>query len=351
MTDSVDVVLEFLRKNRFTKAEAALRGELTNRPALDEFSEKNLPKEREELREESRSTTNSSQQNAVRSSEISQEFIIKDIEVGRTGNGSDNKKGLGNQGAGSSLADLYPWSSSTLDSTPYCTSKDTGSLANNFSELMISEQPKYWPGQLVLNKNPVGTKPDFSSDQSSTYGVSNEKSDSKDRFMENPWSKREEMSKECSVKTVFPLSSNNASTSYDGTPGSCDDRMERKKKPEPNISVATKEQQDDVGMPYISGVSQESMYQKNTRNFDMPLIAENHREYLPRLPPVRLKSIDKLVNMNWEEKSDIHGSGMKQSGADNAFLIGSFLDVPVGQDINTSGIVADKISSSNVIFI
>jgi len=342
MTDSVDVVLEFLRKNRFTKAEAALRGEITIRSDLDESSEKNLSKERKELREESRPATNSGQQDAgIKSSKISQEFIIKDVEVGRAGNGSDNKKGIGNQGAGSSLTDLYPWSSSPVDSAPYYISKDTGSLANNLSDIMISEQPKYWPGQLGLNKRkPVGTKPDFLSDPSSTYSGSNEKGDSKDCFMENPWSKREEMSKECSVKTVLPLSSNNATTSYDGTPGNRVDRMERKN-PEHNISVATKEQRDDVGMSYISGVSQESMDQKNTRNFDMPLIAENHTEDLPRLPHVRLKSIDKLVNMNWEEKSDLHGSGMKQSSADNAFLIGSFLDVPVGQDINTTGIAAD----------
>lgn len=339
MTDSVDVVLEFLRKNRFTKAEAALRGELSCRPDSDESSEKSLSKEKKEVREEIKPVTNSRQQDAgTQSSEFSPEFIIKDIEV-RNRNGSDNKKGFGlKQVAGSSLTDLYPWSSSPVNNIPSYISKDSSSIANNFSELMISEQPKYWPGQLALNrKNPVGGKPDFSSDQSSSYSGSNEKSDSKDRYMENPWSKREEMSKGCSVKTVFPLSSSNASTSYDGTQH---DRMDRKKKSDQHhhtISEAVREQPDDVSTPYIPGMSQESLNQKGTRSFDMPFITENHREDLPRLPPVRLKSINKLVNMNWEEKSDLHGSGMKQSSVDNALLIGSFLDVPVGQDIISSG--------------
>ena len=31
MSENIDLVLEFLRKNRFAKAEAALRGELTGR--------------------------------------------------------------------------------------------------------------------------------------------------------------------------------------------------------------------------------------------------------------------------------------------------------------------------------
>lgn len=346
MADSVDVVLEFLRKNRFTKAEAALRGELSGRPDVDVSSEKSLSKEKKEVREESRAATTSSQQDVgpQRSSEISQEFIVKDIEVGKSGNGSGSKKEFApNQDAGSSLSDLYPWSSSPININPSYTSKDSSSISNNFSELMISGQRKFWPGQSVLNKKILaGSKPDFSSDQSSTYSGNNDKTESKDRSMENPWSKREELPKECPVKTLFPLSSNNASTSYDGTPCSRDDRMERKKKSEHNdISETTKEQAEDVGVPYISGVSQESLYQKNTRSFDLPLVAENHREDLPRLPPVRLKSIDKLVSMNWEEKNDLHGSAMKQSSADNAFLIGSFLDVPIGQDINTSGIVVD----------
>ncbi|ONK65343.1 uncharacterized protein A4U43_C07F36140 [Asparagus officinalis] len=342
MADSVDVVLEFLRKNRFTKAEAALKGELGSWPNFDESFDKYLSKERKEVREETRPATNSNQQDigTRRSNDISQEFIVKDIEGGRSRNRSENKKEFGlNQGSLSNLADLYPWNPSPINSASNYVSKDSDNVANNFSELMISEQAKSRPGQLMLNKmKSVGSKPEILSEQSSTYGESNEKSDSNDCAMENPWSKREELSKECSVKTLFPLSSNNASTSYDLTSYNRGNRMESNKKADHNeISEATKEQPDDMGMPYISGAVEESLNQKNCRSFDMSLISGNHREDLPRLPPVRLKSIDKLVNMDWEAKGDTHGSGMKQSSADNALLIGSFLDVPIGQDINSSG--------------
>lgn len=342
MADPVDVVLEFLRKNRFTKAEAALRGELTRRPDLDVSLEKNLSKEEKEVREESKSAVDSRQQDAAtQCSDFSQEFIIKDIESGRNGNGSDNKKGTGfHQCAGSSLEDLYPWNSIATKTAPSCIAKDRGSISNNLAELTMSEQPNHRPGQFSTNqKIPGGTKPDFLSDHSITYSGGNEKIDSKDRYMENPWSKREEIPKECSVKTLFPLSSYNASTSYEGIPHNRDDRMERIKKSDQrhDINDGKKEQPGDTSMPYIPGVSHESFNQKGTRSFDMALMAGNHREDLPRLPPVRLKSIDKLVNMNWEDKSDLHGSGMKQSSADNAFLIGSFLDVPVGQDTTSGG--------------
>ncbi|ONK75031.1 uncharacterized protein A4U43_C03F12610 [Asparagus officinalis] len=337
MSDSVDIVLEFLRKNRFTKAEAALRGELGSQPLLDGSSEKNLAKEKEEVREESIPATSLSQQDAAprRSSELSQEFIIKDIAVGRSGNGSENKKALAkNQGSGSSLTDLYPWSSTPINSATSYLSKESDNIANNFSELMISEQPKFFPNK----KNSIGNKSEFSTDQRSTYSGSSEKTNFKDCYMENSWLKGGELSKECPVKTLFPLSSSNASTSYDGIPCNRDDRVERKKKPEHNdVSEVTKKQADDVGMPFVSGASQESLNKKNTRSFDMPLTMENHREDFPQLPHVRLKSIDKLVNMNWEGKNDLHGSGIEQSSADNAFLIGSFLDVPIGQDISTSG--------------
>ncbi|KAL5683645.1 hypothetical protein ACJX0J_010030, partial [Zea mays] len=46
--------------------------------------------------------------------------------------------------------------------------------------------------------------------------------------------------------------------------------------------------------------------------------------------------------MNWEEKINHHGSGAKQSSADHAFMIGSYLDVPIGQEITSSGMLLTK---------
>ncbi|KAJ6818226.1 uncharacterized protein M6B38_407785 [Iris pallida] len=315
MADSLDLVLDFLRKNNFTKAEAALRTELSVQPDLDGSLEKILIKEKEEPREESRLATTSSRQLASgsRSSEISQEFIVKEIEVGRTANGSDNKKTFSFKlGSESNLADLYPWNSAPIDTA----------VSNNLSELFVSEQQKYRSGLLVMDKNNsmVRTKPPSGG--------------SKDDYMENPWSKREDYVKDFTMKTAFPSPSSNASTSYDTTLASRDEQHERKEKH--NITEATKGQLDDIVLPYISGSPREGLDQKNTRSFDTPLV-ENHREELPRLPPVRLKSVDKLVNMEWEEKADHNGSGTNQCSADNNFLIGSFLAVPIGQELNATG--------------
>ncbi|KAJ6802604.1 uncharacterized protein M6B38_191855 [Iris pallida] len=319
MADSSDVVLEFLRKNKFTKAEAALRTELGVQPVLGGSSEKILIKEKEELREESRSATTSSRQIAPGSlnSEISQEFIVKEIEIGRSGNGSEDKKGFSLKlGSEKNLADLYPWNSAPIDTT----------FSNDLSKLLISEQQNDQSGPLVVDKknSMVGAKPPSGG--------------SKDHYMENPWSKREEAVKDFSMKTVFPTPSSNTSTSYDNSLGNRDEQHERKKKPEKhNITEATKEQLDDIVLPYISGIPREGLDQRNTRSFDMSLIVENHEEELPRLPPVRLKSVDKLVNMEWEEKADHHRYGTNQCSADNSFLIGSFLEVPIGQDLNATG--------------
>ncbi|KAJ6848395.1 uncharacterized protein M6B38_274100 [Iris pallida] len=304
MGDSLDVVLEFLRKNRFMKAEAALRTELSGRPDLDGSSEESVSKEKD---------ASSSWQLPAgsRSGEISEEFIVKEIEVGRTGNGLENKK---------SSTDLYPRKSGTISSTLCSVAKDSSTVSNKLSELSISEQQKYWSGQAVteIKKSTIGTKPPL--------GGNRQASGSKDQYMDNPWSKREEPAKELSVKTVFPSPSSYASTSYDATLSNCDDQHEKKKSEKSNVTEVTKEQLDDVVLD-----------QMNLRSFDMALIGENHREELPRLPPVRLKSVDKLVNMNWEEKTEHHGSGTKPCTAEDAFLIGSFLDVPFGQELQSTG--------------
>ncbi|XP_076902662.1 uncharacterized protein LOC143557489 [Bidens hawaiensis] len=62
-----------------------------------------------------------------------------------------------------------------------------------------------------------------------------------------------------------------------------------------------------------------------------------HAEELPRLPPVKLKSDEKLSSITWEEKYQRGGPGSKTVSVDSSYLIGSFLDVPIGQEISSSG--------------
>ncbi|KAF5806023.1 putative dual-specificity kinase CMGC-DYRK-PRP4 family [Helianthus annuus] len=68
-----------------------------------------------------------------------------------------------------------------------------------------------------------------------------------------------------------------------------------------------------------------------------PVILEKHTEELPRLPPVKLKSDDKLSSITWEEKYQRGGPGSKPVNVDSTYFIGSFLDVPIGQEISSSG--------------
>ncbi|KAG1342675.1 putative serine/threonine-protein kinase ppk5-like [Cocos nucifera] len=371
MADSVDVVLEFLRKNRFTKAEAALLGELNCRPDLNGSLQRHLSDEKEKVREDIGfgGATNSKQQGAgTWSREMSKEFIVKEIEVGGIGNGSESKKSFGSkQGQESGSMDLYPWNLGLANSAANSNLKDSGAITSNFAELLVSEEPKHRCGLLALEKRDCAVETD--SDPSAEQRISSIRSKSKieieakpdvnqingskpdnayakDHLLESRWLKSEEPSKGCSMKAVFPFPVDNASSSYDGASGLGFDRKEPNNKGESNDDrEITKEQLDDVCRPCFSGKSQESIEQKNTRSFDLPHIGENHREELPRLPPVRLKSDDKLVNLHWEEKVDHQASGMKLSGPDNTFMIGSFLDVPIGQDINSSGKVVVKPSS------
>ncbi|PIN25533.1 Dual-specificity tyrosine-phosphorylation regulated kinase [Handroanthus impetiginosus] len=166
---------------------------------------------------------------------------------------------------------------------------------------------------------------------------------SKDEFVDNPWSRSDvsarpssEHWKECSIKTVFPISRGDTSTSYESAIAVVD-KKEGKKKAELNdIRVAIKEQVDEVGRALFFGKTQGG----EPRNFgalEFHLPPENQKEELPRLPPVRLKSEDKSFNIHWEEKYERDGPGPELLNADNAYLIGSFLEVPIGQELNPSG--------------
>ncbi|MFS7983008.1 putative dual-specificity kinase CMGC-DYRK-PRP4 family [Helianthus anomalus] len=57
----------------------------------------------------------------------------------------------------------------------------------------------------------------------------------------------------------------------------------------------------------------------------------------PRLPPVKLKSDDKHSSIAWEEKYQRDEPGSKTFNVESSYLIGSFLDVPIGQEISSSG--------------
>lgn len=393
---SVDVILDFLRRNKFSRAEEALRSELSNRPDLNGFLHKLSLEEKDSadmVEEENKNKpVGSGLQN---SGEVSKELIVKEIECGTGRNGCESKwksttstgeqnktnEALGtneksftfSKRADDTLLDMYSWKSKPTNG-PVDPHQSDASFSNyNMSEVQATGQSNiYSVESSSVDKaySKSGDKINCSSDKGSSWIGSTSKVNveakyernqssefkeldeqrkirsgySKDNFADDPWSKCEEprqlssdLWKDCSVKTVFPFSKEEMSTSYDSNIGSSDEKREGKRKTEvSDIRAAIKEQVDEVGRALFFGKSQGSSEQKNISSLGFTE-SENQREELPRLPPVKLKSEEKLLSINWEEKFERDETGVKLTSADNTFHIGSFLDVPVGQEINSSG--------------
>ncbi|KAJ4961442.1 hypothetical protein NE237_021352 [Protea cynaroides] len=406
MADSVEGILDFLRRNRFSRAEAALRGELCNHSDLNGSLQKLIVEEKEwgnQLKEDEVKTELSHRGSGPQSSgEVSKELIIKEIECGTSRNGSDGKwtnSSVGGrnvptesagttekcfsiaQGSEDNPRDLRPRKFNPCNGA-LDVQKDGGIIATNFSEFQISEQSKHRfqasdKGKKVLGMIKSGeshaAELGLSRDQKapllgsagaskSSFELKFDRSQtsdckdlgqqcglnstaSKDGLVDSLWSKNEgptpsssDSWKERSVKTVFPFSKGAASTSYDSVLASGANRKEGTKTLETNdIKAAKKEQVDTVGGALFFGEFQGISEQKNVCSLDLLLVSENHKEELPRLPPVKLKSEDKPVNIHWENKFDPHGHEAKLNNMDNPFLIGSYLDVPVGQEIHSAG--------------
>ncbi|XP_078171755.1 uncharacterized protein LOC144565792 isoform X2 [Carex rostrata] len=275
MAESIDLVLDFLRKNRFAKAEAALRGELTGRNGNPNPCSNPIPNS--DLKKYEATVTADEDDGLITTSnnskDLSKEYIVKEIEVSNNGSELKNAMPFVSQG------DLYPYNYNISNNT-----------MEKFADLLISEERRIVRGKTKLEDKCLSTNTNSNSNS-------------------NSFSERDDLLNGCAVKTVLPFSGdnvNNASSSV-----YCDGRKEGKKKGDVNEGNST------VG------------------SFELPLIGVTQKEDFPRLPPVRLKSEDKLVSMNWEEEKTVK-SGSKKS-EDNAFMIGSFLDVPIGQEISSSG--------------
>ncbi|KAK6921366.1 Protein kinase domain, partial [Dillenia turbinata] len=363
-TSSVDVILDFLRRNRFTRAEAALRSELTNRPELNGLLQK-LALDDKDFG--SNSNQGGDGNGDKGENQVSKELIVKEIECGNGKIGSETKwknSGVGtsasdksctfSKGSEENLLDLYSWkfnpsngpidlyqseTNSSLDlqnpfqprhrmaEVPSIASsskanaksgEDMGSCEKRMSLVASTSKPNV---ELKYERNQASEVKELNQQQkiTSIYAVDNFADTSSD-----PW-------KDCSIKTVFPFSKEQG-VSYDG------DKKEGKKKAESSdVRAAIKEQVDEVGRALYFGKSQgDNSEQKSISSLGFPLTPEAQKEELPRLPPVKLKSDDKL-NINWEEKFERDEPGPKPSNADNSFLIGLNLDIPLGQEINSSG--------------
>ncbi|THG10043.1 hypothetical protein TEA_028114 [Camellia sinensis var. sinensis] len=397
-SSSVDVILEFLRRNKFTRAEAAFRSELNNRPDLNGFLEKLTIKEElgKLLEEENRgkATTENQGTSNQNTGEVSKELIVMEIEHGSGRNGSESKwknsasvgernklnEPIGTSGKNftfskgleDTVLDLYSWNFNPGNGPVDRYRNDHSINTNNLSEFQVTGQSKFHLAEVSdagkanvksgeeksyageMRTSWLGSTSKASAESKNERNQASELKEldqlhkasgapSRDNFVDNPWSRSNEPTnsaselwKDCSVKTVFPFSKPDASTSFECA--AIGDQKEGKRRAEiSDIRAAIKEQVDEVGRALFFGKTQESSEQKNVSSLSFPHAYEIQKEELPRLPPVKLKSEDKELSVNWEEKFDRDGPGSKLTPADNTFLIGSYLDVPVGQEISSAG--------------
>lgn len=385
MADSVDAILDFLKRNRFTQAEAALLGELGGRLESNGSILGNLMEGEDSVvrvKDQGKGCRGS------QSSEISEELIVKEVEGGTVTNGSITKwksvsvgeRNKGGEFLGSSeksvgfpkvsesdLGDLYSWNINTGNGNVAPFPKDDITFANNFSKFQISEQSKVCSGPVLDRKNLTGVQVSGESYKSESDSMGERRKSlrdqmrdhilfdqackpsnacSKDQLLDNPWSTSAgpmqsslDSWKECTVKTVLPFPMADSSSSYDNIFGSGNSRKEGKQKLGNNgTQAAKKEHIIEVDQLFVLGKSQGCSDQRDIGGISSQIVSESQKEELPPLPPVKLKSEDKSISIHWEEKVDHHASGTKITTADNTFLIGSYLDIPVGQEISSSGL-------------
>ncbi|XP_071722425.1 uncharacterized protein [Rutidosis leptorrhynchoides] len=383
-TNSVDVILEFLRKNRFSRAEEALRSEMSNRPDLNGFLHKLSLGEKQPVKDfegvdKSQSRSESQVTSSRNSGEIAKELIVKEIECGTTGNGPEAKWrssasvgdrskpneviGKGDKNVILSKAseelDLYSWNVNPSNG-PSDSYQDNWGSVSEHSRFHISEVPDSCKANVKCGEDVSICGEKKTSWRGSTSKSNAEsicevvritepkeldlkpKSNSlfaKENINDDPWSRKSEertnssseVWKDCSVKTVSSFSKG------DGTAAS--DKKEGNKKEflSDDVRGAIKEQVDEVGRALYFGKTHGNFELKNTTSLGFPPTPDSTKEEFPRLPPVKLKSEEKSPNINWEEKFERDGTGPKLTSADNNFLIGSYLDVPIGQELNSSG--------------
>ncbi|KAG7659431.1 Protein kinase domain [Arabidopsis suecica] len=384
MTDqsSVDGILEFLRNNRFSQAEEALRNELNNRSDINGFLQK-LKLEDKDSNE--KAAGNELRRSGSRDSEVSKELIVKEVDCGTSTNGSVIKWENGatadnpskkepvvssemsftfskNSGDAAAPPDAHSYKFTSRNGTVEPSRNIDDSSSSSLVDLYAFEQSRH--GNFAdIDKKIVETGEDivFFGNKSTSWSGNSSKGNSGSKIKEpNEIHRLVENSgkhdsykgsillrsedvvdtsanwRECSVKTLFQSSRGDASNSYNLVSSS--DKREGKKKADiSDVRVAIKEQESEVARALFFGKSQSTFDDKNISSLGFPLVYDTRKEEFPRLPPVKLKSEDNPLSLHCEEKFERDGSGPRLINDEDALLIGSYLDVPIGQEISSSG--------------
>ena len=369
---SVDGILDFLKKNRFSKAEEALRNELNNRSDLNGFLQKLIVEEKD-----------SSKGLEPRDSEVSKELIVKEVDFGTGANGSVTKWENGEKPSKKVISREMSFTFSENSGDPpaaapdarsckFTTTSGNGTLdscrsaddvgGSSLVDLYALEQSRR--GDVAdIDKKVVETGEDIvffgnktaSWSGSTSKGNSGSKVNETDRLIENFGKHENYMGsvllrtedvldtrtsdnwKECSVETLFGSSRGGASTSYN-LATSLDKREGKKKTDTSDVREAIKQQESEVARALFFGKTQSTFDDKSISSLGFPLVYDARKEEFPRLPPVKLKSEDNPLSLYCEEKFERDGSGSRLiNDEEEALLIGSYLDVPIGQEISSSG--------------
>uniref|UniRef100_A0A7N0VGY7 Protein kinase domain-containing protein n=1 Tax=Kalanchoe fedtschenkoi TaxID=63787 RepID=A0A7N0VGY7_KALFE len=392
-SSSIDFIFEFLRRNNFTKAEAALISELSNRPDLNGIIRKVSLEDRHFDVERNEANHNKSrpwtQQLATRGgNEAWKEHIVKEIEYGSWSNGPvSNANGTSSQrewdnstttsekdfnftkSHEGTVLDLYSSDPHGSNGTVGPLRTGDGTKGNKASELHPAEHEKLlvveggdagkggvkqtenirlpngfsWQGS--ANEADVGCKYQRSLTSGSNHLDEPYKLGSvfpKDKYALEPRSRSknvthesDDFQKELIIRTEF--SKGEVSTCHKITVSSEDKRKEKQATEVNDARLMIKEQIDEVGRALYLRASQ-GVHDHSSVSSEFSLTFGNQKEDFPPLPPVRLKSEEKLLSTNWEEKLKHDEPGVKLMSDGDSFHIGSFLDVPFGQDVNTPGV-------------
>ncbi|CAF1933540.1 unnamed protein product [Brassica napus] len=335
-SSSIDSILKFLRKNRFTTAEAALISELSNNNSISN-GVKSKVFDKKQGRDKN---------------QVSDELVVKEIQYGSATEThhqqmndvsfqTENPSGVNNslwedrftfsESLVDTELDLPPWNHA--DSEVYNIDPSIRSFVNPRSSKPYShDKVRSQVYQHDLGK----ASPSLEDDSMAAI---------QEGFITTSWPRSEERAgvssdqwKDCSVTTVYPLSKGSMSTKDVGVPV-IDKRQGMKKVGASSGSkfVINEQEDDDVETALYRGKSHSGYEAKNLSGFEFSLAHDGAREDLPRLPHVRIKSEDKSMNYTSEEKHERDVLDEKLSNTENGFFIGSYLDVPIGQEIHSSG--------------
>ncbi|VFR01629.1 unnamed protein product [Cuscuta campestris] len=356
-TSSVDVILEFLRRNKFTRAESALLSELSSRPDVIGVLQKHALEDNgfNQPLEESNGWKAGGESMGTngRSSGLIDKEISSRSSRGTSkelmANGQDCKlKNIVNAGEQNKTNELHLQKFNPNPSPLIFHQSDGGSLVGNtFMGFPVSGKamPNASDGHDsgkdtdLCREDGSGFSKEIRTWPGSTSKTTLETKQEKSQHSEVKevdQSQKKPRSKDCMVKTVFPLSKGDTST-YDLNTV-VGDKKEGKRQPViSDIKTAVKEQGDEIERASYLGRTLGSE-PKDLSCFDFPFASTgNQKEELPRLPPVRLKSEDNSFNINWVEKFERDGIDSRIANSDKPYHIGSFLDVPVGQETNQLG--------------